>query len=256
MARLIRPLRQWPQLQQHHLCCSRATLDHFLYTPLPLAISNKTPAHCFSFATSTPLRRDARHRPRGVRLPNAPSPSDLQEGETSDSESDIKKSRNQKKREARLAVRWGMDLASFSTPQIRRILRAASLEEDVFDALMLVKRLGPDVREGKRRQFNYIGKLLREAEAELMDTLIQATKVGDQKTLQALAGSKTQILEDDEEDDDEDDDEFEYTVTKSENLKTYYELKLISCSIVQLVELFTCRGHRSLSTLQIDGSMG
>ncbi|XWS25911.1 hypothetical protein CRYUN_Cryun27aG0108200 [Craigia yunnanensis] len=210
MARLIRPLRQWPQLQLHHQCCSRTTLGHFLYTPLPLTISTKTSSHCFSFATSTSFRGNARHRPRGVRLPNAPSPSDLQEGETSDSESDEKKSRNKKKREARLAVRWGMDLASFSTPQIKRILRVASLGQDVFDALMLVKRLGPDVREGKRRQFNYIGKLLREAEPELMDTLIQATKVGDQKMLQALAGSKTQILEEEEQEKD-DDDQFEYS---------------------------------------------
>ncbi|XP_017981210.1 PREDICTED: uncharacterized protein LOC18591568 isoform X3 [Theobroma cacao] len=206
MARLIRPLRQWPQLQQHHhYCCSRTTLHHFLYTPLPLTISAKTTAPCFSFATSTSFRGKARHRPCGVRLRNAPAPSDLQDGETSDSDSDVKKSRNQKKREARRAVRWGMDLASFSTPQIKRILRVASLEQDVFDALMLVKRLGPDVREGKRRQFNYIGKLLREAEPELMDALIQATKVGDQKTLQALAGSKMQILQEEEEEGDSDD---------------------------------------------------
>ncbi|XP_022766534.1 uncharacterized protein LOC111311419 [Durio zibethinus] len=211
MARLIRPLRQWPQLQQHQRCCSRTTLDRFLYPPLP-TLSTETLSHCFFFATSTTFRGNAGHRPRGVRLPNAPSPSDVQEGETSDSESDVKKSRNQKKREARRAVRWGMDLASFSTPQIKRILRLASLEQDVFDALMLVKRLGPDVKEGKRRQFNYIGKLLREVEPELMDTLIQATKIGDQQTLQALAGSKTQILEEEEEDDDDDDDDqFEHS---------------------------------------------
>ncbi|PPD68114.1 hypothetical protein GOBAR_DD35008 [Gossypium barbadense] len=168
MARLIRSLRQWPplQLQQQYHCCSRI-----------LTVSTKTPVHCFSFATSTSSRRNARLRPRGTRLPNAPSTSDLRENEISDdSESDVKKSRNQKKREARRAVRWGMDLASFSTPQIKLILRASSLEQDVFDALMLVKRLGPDVREGKRRQFNYIGKLLREVEPELMEVLIQATK--------------------------------------------------------------------------------
>ncbi|XVF35952.1 hypothetical protein REPUB_Repub19eG0016100 [Reevesia pubescens] len=202
MARLIRPLRQSPQLQQHHHCWSRTNLDHFVYTSFPLLISTKPPSHCLSFATSTSLRGKPRHRPRGVRLPNAPPTSDLEEGETSDSESDVRKSRNQKKREARRAVRWGMDIASFSTPQIKIILRTASLEQDVLDALMLVKRLGPDVKEGKRRQFNYIGKLLREVEPELMDTLIQATKVGDQKTLQVLAGSKTQILEEEEEDDD------------------------------------------------------
>ncbi|MBA0676442.1 hypothetical protein Goari_017918 [Gossypium aridum] len=72
---------------------------------------------------------------------------------------------------------------------------------------MLVKRLGPDVREGKRRQFNYIGKLLREVEPELMEVLIYATKVGDQKTLQALDGSETQIIEEE----DDDDDQFEYS---------------------------------------------
>src|SRR4051812_17441970 len=33
------------------------------------------------------------------------------------------KSRNQLKREAKRAVKWGMDLASFSPPQIKRILR-------------------------------------------------------------------------------------------------------------------------------------
>ncbi|XVF63679.1 hypothetical protein PTKIN_Ptkin09bG0105800 [Pterospermum kingtungense] len=211
MARLIRPLRQWPQLQQqHHHSCSRTALSHFLYTPLPLPIPCKTRSHCFSYAASTSSRGSARHRPHEVRLPNAPSPPDLQESETSDSESEVKKSRNQKKREARRAVRWGMDLASFSTPQIKRILRAASLEQDVLDALMLVKRLGPDVREGKRRQFNYIGKLLRETEPELMDTLIRATKVGDQKTLQALAGPKATVLEEEEEEE-EDDDQFEYS---------------------------------------------
>ncbi|TYH63052.1 hypothetical protein ES332_D07G163400v1 [Gossypium tomentosum] len=34
-----------------------------------------------------------------------------------------------------------MNLASFSTPQIKHIFRACSLEQDVFDALMLVKAL-------------------------------------------------------------------------------------------------------------------
>lgn len=67
-----------------------------------------------------------------------------------------KKSRNEKKRVARRAVKWGIDLASFSTPQIKRILTVASSEPKVFEAIMLVKRLGRDVREGRRRQFNYI----------------------------------------------------------------------------------------------------
>ncbi|XP_020681780.2 uncharacterized protein LOC110099086 [Dendrobium catenatum] len=72
----------------------------------------------------------------------------------------FKKSRNELKKEARRAVRWGMDLSTFSPPQIKYILRAASLEREVVDAILLVKRLGPDVREGRRRQFNYIGNIL------------------------------------------------------------------------------------------------
>ncbi|TXG52045.1 hypothetical protein EZV62_021214 [Acer yangbiense] len=99
-----------------------------------------------------------------------------------------------------------MQLAAFSTPQIKRILKVTSLEDGVLEALMLVKRLGPDVKEGKRRQFNYIGQLFnretaagsREVEPELMETLIQATKVGDHSTLQALAASKMQIAGDDD----------------------------------------------------------
>ncbi|XP_039000523.1 uncharacterized protein LOC120126380 [Hibiscus syriacus] len=233
MARLIRSLRQWPplQLQQKYHCCSRI-----------LTVSTKTPSHCFSFAISTSSRGNARQRSRGIGLSNAPSPYKVQEIETGDdSESDVNKSRNQKKREARRAVRWGMDLASFSTPQIKRILRVASLEQDAFDALMLVKRLGPDVREGKRRQFNYIGKLLREADPELMEALIQGTKVGDQKTLQALSGSKTQIVEEED-----DEDPFEYTSQEFINIANRWFDGLISKDIEITNEVF------SVSSVEFD----
>ncbi|KAI5326435.1 hypothetical protein L3X38_035509 [Prunus dulcis] len=63
-----------------------------------------------------------------------------------------------------------MDLSSFSTPQIKRILRVASLDQDVLDAMILVKKFGPDVRQGKRRQFNYIGKMLQEEQEEAEET--------------------------------------------------------------------------------------
>lgn len=208
MARLIRPLRQFPQLQ--HWRSSYATLDFPVFLSVPLTVATKATSLSYSFATATSSRRTVRHRARGLRVPDAPPPSQIsdQEEDRSDSDSDAKKSRNQKKREARRAVRWGMDLAPFSTAQIKRILRAASVEEDVLEALMLVKRLGPDVREGKRRQFSYIGKLLRDAEPELMDTLIQATKVGDQDTLQRFDRLQPQIMEDDDEESEaEDEDE-------------------------------------------------
>ncbi|CAN6484651.1 unnamed protein product [Victoria cruziana] len=127
------------------------------------------------------VNSDSRTR-LGLRLP---------EPEPADAETPEKKSRNEKKREAKRAFKWGMDLAQLPPPQIKLILKAAELEEEVFEALMLVKRLGPDVREGKRRQFNYIGRLLRDAQPELMDTLIQASKDGDTGTLQSLCGKQT-----------------------------------------------------------------
>ncbi|KAF8410431.1 hypothetical protein HHK36_002960 [Tetracentron sinense] len=58
-------------------------------------------------------------RSDGLRSAEAPVPSDLQES-NSDPE---KESRNEKNRGYRRAVSWGMDFASFSTPQIKRILR-------------------------------------------------------------------------------------------------------------------------------------
>ncbi|KAI3706098.1 hypothetical protein L1987_76353 [Smallanthus sonchifolius] len=104
-----------------------------------------------------------------------------------------------------------MELANFSDSQIKRLLRVVSLEDEVFDALMLVKSLGRDVREGKRRQFSYIGRLLRDVEPELMDGLIQATKDGDQQTFQQISDSVKPDLgdtsEEEEEIDYEDEDE-------------------------------------------------
>ncbi|GAB2228416.1 hypothetical protein Droror1_Dr00010254 [Drosera rotundifolia] len=126
--------------------------------------------------------------------------------ETEEKEREKESSRNEKKRLARQSVKWGMELAAFRVSQIKRILSVASLGEDVFEALMLAKRLGKDVREGKRRQFNLIGKMLRDVDPELLGALIQATKVGDMKTLEDLAGSK-QLVDEDEDKQEEDDEE-------------------------------------------------
>ncbi|GJS37122.1 ribosome-associated, YjgA [Tanacetum coccineum] len=86
--------------------------------------------------------------------------------------------------------------------------RAVSLDKEVFDAVMLVKRLGRDVREGKRRQFSYIGRLLRDVEPELIDGLIKATKDGDMQKFQEFLGSDksdlAEVSEVEEESEDED----------------------------------------------------
>ncbi|GJS37120.1 hypothetical protein Tco_0535502 [Tanacetum coccineum] len=87
-------------------------------------------------------------------------------------------------------------------------ITSGSLDKEVFDAVMLVKRLGRDVREGKRRQFSYIGRLLRDVEPELIDGLIKATKDGDMQKFQEFLGSDksdlAEVSEVEEESEDED----------------------------------------------------
>lgn len=125
MARLIRPLRQWPQLHQH--CCSRTPANHLLSSIIrPTLTAKNSWSYCLCLtATSVASSRRNVHRPsRGLIRPDALTTSDPKEGgNTSDSDSELKKSRNQKKREAKRAVRWGMKLAAFSTSQIKRILK-------------------------------------------------------------------------------------------------------------------------------------
>ncbi|KAJ8538258.1 hypothetical protein K7X08_014798 [Anisodus acutangulus] len=193
MAHLVKPLINWPKW--HHYLYVRASFIHLVQSQLPLFSTSNVRQPPLSMSSPSAFRH-AHFCPRAA-LKSRESPLPLDPSE-SDSDSDvrIRKSRNEKKREARRAVKWAMDLAKFSPPQIKRILRVASAEQEVYDAVMLVKRLDPDVREGKRRQFSYIGRLLREVEPELMDGLIQATKDGDQTKFQALSGSELSATED------------------------------------------------------------
>lgn len=206
MAHIVRPLVQLNRW--HRFYSSSPTLHNLINSNSPVNI------HHHSFITGTPSHHRGVHfRPRGLRLPYGSVESSEVAG-TTDNDSD-KKSRNEKKREARRAVRWATDLAAFSPAQIKRILRVASLETEaffeteVYDALMLVKRLGRDVREGKRRQFSYIGRLIREVQPDLMDGLIQASKDGDMSKFQSLYGSEVVFSKDDVEEESESDDEVE-----------------------------------------------
>uniref|UniRef100_A0A2K2BC46 Uncharacterized protein n=1 Tax=Populus trichocarpa TaxID=3694 RepID=A0A2K2BC46_POPTR len=143
MARLI---RQWPFLRNHCFC--HAAFNYLLSESLILSIKATSPHLSLTIVTAS--NRNAHFLSRG--------------GNASDSDSESYKSRKQKKREARLAIRWGMELASSSPPQIKRIIKVASLEKD---------RPGPDVRQGKRRQYNYIGrKLLRDGFSGLEEKII------------------------------------------------------------------------------------
>ncbi|XP_068314179.1 uncharacterized protein [Pyrus communis] len=203
-----RLLRQWPMWQQH--CCSNAAFHHLIFSPL-LPVTTRINSRRPSLTTVHLATRGVHKLLRGLRPSDYQDANTASSGSDSDSDAVTYKSRNELKRHARRAVRWAMDLASFSSPQIKRIVRVASLDQDVLDAVILVKKLGPDVREGKRRQFNYIGKLLRDVEADLMDALIQATKDSDESKLQALSGPETLGVDDvaDEEEAEETDCELE-----------------------------------------------
>ncbi|KAK4429389.1 hypothetical protein Salat_1239300 [Sesamum alatum] len=211
MAHVLRPLILWPRWRHR-----RPAFYHVLSLHSSLARPSAGLQFLSFFSTSY---REVHFSSRALKLRDSPPPSDVNESDDeSSSGSGTKKSRNERKRDARRAVRWGMELASFSPPQIKRILRVAALEQEVFDAVMLVKRLGRDVREGKRRQFNYIGRLLRDVEPELMDGLIQATKDGDQSKFQDFSGTETLVIDNEEEgeeeivEDDEEEDSMDIAV--------------------------------------------
>lgn len=133
-------LRQCPAFQHH--CCSCVTLNHLLFsTSLPLSTKPTPNRSSYSYPRIHLATRGVHKLVRGLRPRDAPpAPSDL-DGNSSGSDSDsiTYKSRNALKRDARRAVRWAMDLASFSTPQLKLIIRVASLDQDVLDAVMLVK---------------------------------------------------------------------------------------------------------------------
>ncbi|KAI3863645.1 hypothetical protein MKX03_031696 [Papaver bracteatum] len=202
MAQLVKPFIR----TQNPLICSScsSSILRFLTTLFPHKSTYSPSIHnnhhqqrrrqLTSFITLPLCNRKSDFKSHALKL----SDSTLLEGDESDSSSASDKSRNEKKREARKAVKWGMELATFSESQIKRIVRIASLEVEVYEAIMLVKRLGADVREGKRRQHNYIGRLLRNVDAELMNALILATKDGDMDTLEALSGFATKTVTEDE----------------------------------------------------------
>ncbi|ANM67735.1 kinesin-like protein [Arabidopsis thaliana] len=233
MAQLIRPIRQLSPQCNHHFRNLRYLFSKKLPNP-PSSIPTLLLFSSFSTERSPPRRR-IRPAP-----PEALKPTVIvaeEDGDNDGYESDSLRSRNQRKRDARRAVKWGMELASFSGDQVKQILKAASLGEEVYDALMLAKRLGSDVREGKRRHFNYIGKLLREVEPDLMDTLINATKQGDHSTLQTLISSAKDVADDvgDSYDDDtetESEDEEEVSVNLYLNISIPFMLSDLHKKVV------------------------
>ncbi|ERM94323.1 hypothetical protein AMTR_s00010p00239600 [Amborella trichopoda] len=128
----ISPLRRLPLFQKDQLLFLLVYgKTHFPLPSLHRKIST-SPILFTDYSSSKSQTRETHFKIHGLRLPQ----SDIEEVVF---ESPLKKSRNEKKREARRAVQWGMELADFSPPQINLILRAASLELEIYDAIMLVK---------------------------------------------------------------------------------------------------------------------
>lgn len=118
MAQLIRPIRQLSPQCNHHFRSLRHLFSKKLQNP-PSSIPNVLLFSSFTTARSPPRRR-VRPAPPEALTPTVIAEDD---GDSDGSESDSLKSRNQRKRDARRATRWGMELASFSSDQVKRILR-------------------------------------------------------------------------------------------------------------------------------------
>ncbi len=88
-------------------------------------------------------------------------------------EDDLYKSRSQKKRESTAMQGLGEDLARLSPS----VLRALGLPEELLKALLDFPKI--KTHEGKRRQMQFIGRLMREEiddPTELIAAVAQATR--------------------------------------------------------------------------------
>lgn len=159
-------LRSWLP-QHHHLQHLQYNLSPFLFWPPRASIIFLQELYCQAASL------DRRGRPSSWALVAATSSSE-------DSISTLeKKSKNQKKREALRGVDWAIEFSSFSDSQLRRAIRWGNLQEEVFDAVSLVKRIGRHGKHARRRQLNLIGGMLRTVDPELMEAVIKAIKDGD-----------------------------------------------------------------------------
>ncbi|KAG9149019.1 hypothetical protein Leryth_010623 [Lithospermum erythrorhizon] len=192
MSHVLRPFIPLPR--RHHRLLSAATITHLLKPQPPTPTTTTYPHSSRKYTQSSSLHRYPHFNLNALRLRDSPPP---EISELSDDEDESSRSRNEKKRVARRAVKFGIQLSKFSATQIKRILKVASLHREVLDAILLVKKLG---REAKRRQYNLIGKFLRDVDPELMDSLLVATLEGDKKKFEKLFGLGSWDIKEDEDD--------------------------------------------------------
>ena len=89
-----------------------------------------------------------------------------------------RKSKSQQKRDAVAAQALGAELVELTTGQLKALLDKLDLPESLNEALLMCGSI--KAREGRRRQLQLIGKLMRDVDPEPVQKLLVETKRGGQ----------------------------------------------------------------------------
>lgn len=119
---------------------------------------------------------------------------DHHEFDTDDEFEDFGPSKSQRKRDSEAAQRLGKDIVELSDSQFRKI----PLEGQLKDAIVLARKLND--REGRRRQLQFIGKLMRSEDlAPLQEAMAKLKSQSAKETgfLHLLERWRERLLSDD-----------------------------------------------------------
>ncbi|NYT78785.1 ribosome-associated protein [Alcaligenaceae bacterium] len=89
-------------------------------------------------------------------------------------------SKSQVKRDMLALLDLGKEMVDLSASQLKQL----PLPEKLYDALILAQRT--TAREGRRRQIHYVGKLMRNVDAEAIRTQIDIWKNGSREQTRAM----------------------------------------------------------------------
>lgn len=104
-------------------------------------------------------------------------------------------SKSQIKRDMHALLDLGKQLIELSTDQLKRL----PLSEKLYDAVVLAQRT--NAREGRRRQVHYVGKLMRDADAETIRQQLDTWANGSREQtahMHRLEAIRDRLLVDDE----------------------------------------------------------
>lgn len=89
-----------------------------------------------------------------------------------------RKSKAQQKREAEAAQALGTELVELSAPHFQALVKKLDLTEQLYEALVACRNI--NAREGRRRQLQYIGKLMRGIDCTTIEQKLAELKRGGQ----------------------------------------------------------------------------